>query len=324
MSNLINTCPFNTNTQPFTSGTGTDLSPDIVAPAYSIHPLTDKDAEKAHGISTLKEIGWRTTLEEWKKHIHLSNGFAFGVIENGSNQLVATAIAIHFNLKTRVLDVLVHPQHQKKGLGSWLFHHLINEIDSKQPAFLELEASPIGKNLYEKCGFKLDYEIVSFYANLKDQKEISTNSTAIQECSINDLDLVARLDEEAFGSSRKELLKTIDRVKNRIFVDKRDGEILGFLICSEEEGGLRIGPWVHKDSEKSLNLFKTAIKEIRTKFPSHNLSVHTANRVTICALEALGFQKQSSRSFHMHRGNRETLPLPNNAIYYSIADFGVG
>ncbi|KAF2643476.1 acyl-CoA N-acyltransferase [Massarina eburnea CBS 473.64] len=54
-----------------------------------------------------------------------------------------------------LVDVAVHPDHQRKGIGKRIMDSLVNYADNKAPhAYVSLVADPMGAKLYPKHGFE--------------------------------------------------------------------------------------------------------------------------------------------------------------------------
>ncbi|KAF2205877.1 hypothetical protein GQ43DRAFT_158507 [Delitschia confertaspora ATCC 74209] len=55
----------------------------------------------------------------------------------------------------QLVDVAVHPDHQKKGLGKRIMGLLVEYVDEHAPhAYVSLVADPMGQELYPKFGFE--------------------------------------------------------------------------------------------------------------------------------------------------------------------------
>ena len=217
--------------------------------------------------------------------------------------------------------MLVNPSYWRRGLGKIVFKQLLNSIPKENNTPLELEASSAGKPLYEQFGFKSDYEVSSYF---KQTNETTCEKAQSETCTEEDIKEIVALDAAACGSTREEQIRKITKIaKNQIVVDKRDDHVQGFLIYSKCDNGIRIGPWIHQNSKDSAKLFQRAFKIISQKFPSTNVSVHTANQIAIDILNAEGFTKANFTSYHMHKGD-DTHLNAKKEIYYSIWSFGYG
>lgn len=65
---------------------------------YQLHNLSVNNAVEAHQISSMPEIGWENTTENWEDDIKSSQGLAFGVTHHQSpgdrGKLIATVIGV--------------------------------------------------------------------------------------------------------------------------------------------------------------------------------------------------------------------------------------
>lgn len=56
-----------------------------------------------------------------------------------------------------IADMATLPEHQRKGFGQFVLHHLLGYIDENKPEdgapFINLFADPPGRKLYENNGF---------------------------------------------------------------------------------------------------------------------------------------------------------------------------
>lgn len=280
-----------------------------------IRKLDDRDIEKTQDLSS--KIGWGDTAEDWKNFIAASKGNAFAIVDNssGSEKIIATALGIMFPDKIRIASVLADPAIQRQGLGTRIFKHLLHTLPQTN---LELDASAIGKPLYEKYGFVTDYEITAF---VKQLEKMESKDFPEYTCTNEDLKGVIKLDAKAFGSSREELIrKSFESANTKILVEKEDKNVIGFLVYTKECNGVRIGPWIHANPEGAERLLHAALSKISNQFPSSQVTLHSANEVGLNILLKKGF-KPSFTSYHMHKG---TLSLSDRSIYFGIWTLGLG
>jgi len=55
----------------------------------------------------------------------------------------------------QTVDIAVHPDHQRKGLGKEIMRKLVEHIDTNAPhAYVSLVADPMGQKLYPQYGFE--------------------------------------------------------------------------------------------------------------------------------------------------------------------------
>lgn len=315
----------------------------------TIRPLVAEDAEQTSRLSSLPQINWGETKDSWKTLIAASKGFAYAMTIPNKKQtgdvIIATVLAVPFDRKTRISSFIVHPDCQKRGLGRKLFGHLLNAIQNSTSNYLELEGSTAAKHLYETNGFKVDYEVVSFSKELvrdpqklwqRIRRKCEGIFEAIKEAvrggdtrrfivGPKDLKMIAKMDEETFGASRAELLEKVNHVGLcRIFVDKKNDEVEGFVMSTEERNGVRIGPWVHKNSQGAAKVLNMALNALSRQSQVKSVTVNTANKVAVDILQKQGFIKEPYTTYHMHRELPHHQMAGNHPNNYAIWSFSLG
>lgn len=290
--------------------------------SYQICPL--KDPQNGLSLSSSPQIGWDTTLQEWKRDITYSgHAYAIKAINHNTSteNIVGTITALFLDNKIRVMNMIIHPDHQRKGLATRLLEYLIKKIDPTNSLYLELEGSSMGKRLYEKFGFKTDYEVSSFWKIAEEIQEKTSISCLETE---KELQEVTALDTKAFGASRADLLKKISDVANKhILIDKKNDQVEGFVMYTPSYNGVRIGPWVHSDAGGAERLMKAAMQNIAKEFPKATMTVNTTNEIGQSILKQLNFNQAAYTTYHMHRGNQSNAACNRN-IYHAIWSFGLG
>jgi len=288
-----------------------------------IHLLSEKDAVAAFQISS--KLHWGNTVENWQQDISSSKVYAFGIthLKSDGKELIATAVAVPFENKIRMMDILVHADYQRQGFGKTLFKRLLKSISTLKSPCIELEASSLGKPMYEQFGFKVDYEVSSFSKKIDKDASRAQKTVEIPSISQEQLNQVIELDRKAFGASRANLISHLYKGHQiKILVDQIDEIVRGFLIYQKDNNGIAIGSWVHMDSEKTGGLLEKAVRLVSQEYPGINISVVTANSVAMQILEKNGFIQGNFSTYHMHVDDNKKLEANQN--YYAIWSFGNG
>ena len=96
--------------------------------------------------------GWNQTTDDWQRLIQLNPGLCFGIAIG--NTLAATATAhIRRDRSAWIGMVLTLPEFRGRRLARTLVHHLLNILDARQTQTVGLDATDMGKPLYESLGF---------------------------------------------------------------------------------------------------------------------------------------------------------------------------
>lgn len=70
-----------------------------------------------------------------------------------------------------LVDVAVHPDHQRRGLGKRIMQALIDYVDAHAPqAYISLVAEPAAQRLYPQYGFKDVQPSIGMYRMIRDRK----------------------------------------------------------------------------------------------------------------------------------------------------------
>jgi hypothetical protein len=101
--------------------------------------------------------------------------------------------------------VLVHSEYRRRGIGGGLLLKCIKHLRARGVRCIKLDATPQGRPVYEKLGFRDEWTLRRWEADLSSQAPRAPDSRirAWAEVGAPQFDL---LDSRAFGVSRRELL----------------------------------------------------------------------------------------------------------------------
>ncbi|MFK7813481.1 MAG: GNAT family N-acetyltransferase [Maribacter sp.] len=91
------------------------------------------------------------TIQQTKKTI--SNSFCFGMYTKSNQQIGFARVVTDFVFFGNIMDVIIDPQHQGKGLGKLLVEFMMNNKEIKGLQTITLKTKD-AHSLYEKYGFK--------------------------------------------------------------------------------------------------------------------------------------------------------------------------
>lgn len=273
---------------------------------YTLCRLTLERASEMHALASTPAVGFDDTLDDLQQHIRLAGKYAYAFIDEETNQLVSTVAAVVMTNETiRIMDVITAPQHRKRGLATRILQHLIDALrqDPSLPSCLELEASSEGCELYKKLGFTIDYEISSF-----SKKSVPIQDGTCQNDHLTEADIAAicKLDKAACGIFRGMVISEVP--KSQILVDRQE-KIEGFLFYFQDNGGIRLGPWVHATPEGAESLLQRALHTISSKYGATTISIHTPHdqnlvqdTMAMRILKEHGFLPTQAKTYHMSLG----------------------
>ena len=208
------------------------------ATAGSAVRLTEADLPRCGELGVSR--GWGAEERKWGLLFEV--GEVYG-IEDADGRLVATAVLTRYGARFATISmVLVAQTHERQGYGTRIMRHL---IDQAAGATLVLHATPNGRPLYEKLGFRA---FGSVEAHVGTFDATGTKTGRSQPAAPEDLLQLARLDREVYGVHRTALLKRLPRFAERIRVLRdADGLITGYGATWRGETRLNIGPVLAPD-----------------------------------------------------------------------------
>jgi GNAT superfamily N-acetyltransferase len=213
------------------------------------------------------------------------------VIEE-DDAIVAAAGCIVYGSFSWIGLVGTHPSTRGRGLGTRLSEHLVNWSYAKGCRTVALDASKLGRPIYERLGFKPVGSTVQLRSTRVQQRQnpeatISPLSAAIP-------DQLLELDAGIFGGDRSRLLELLIRGENRLVTHQTAGRLSGFVVLQER----LIGPGAAASREAAQALIQTAIL---SSSPQQKL-ILPLESIYLDLLVSLGFVEQA-RLTHMRHGD---------------------
>lgn len=116
-------------------------------------PLSSVDLD---AIDSLQPHDWPPYRATFERYFTLACCSPFGIEEDG--RLRAMGTLIHFGSSAWIAQLITHPDHQGRGLGTAMLKFLIAEAGRRGITTLSLVATESGYPLYLKNGFRVEGE----------------------------------------------------------------------------------------------------------------------------------------------------------------------
>jgi hypothetical protein len=146
--------------------------------------------------------------------------------------------------------VLVDEAARGRGIGMALMRHALEFVDGRGVPTVRLDATPLGKPLYERLGFVEQFRLARYEGRLPPAAEGARGPVA----SPPRWEALAALDESVTGTDRRKLLL-------RLFAEEPSGVRIagarGFLAARPGRRALHLGPCIAAP-EAGLQLFADA------------------------------------------------------------------
>jgi len=277
----------------------------------------------------LKEIaGWNQTQEDWERFLEADPEGCFVAEWNG--QVAGTVATIIYEHRVAWIGmVLVDPQARGKGIGTALLLKAIDYLDARKVPCMKLDATPQGKPIYARLGFRIEYEIerhsltretfrdspglgvAPTFRACPEQSEGSaraglkasaTNQTRTQTPAVSaeNLEPLLEFDHQVFGADRSALLRSLARsAPELVAIHRSGGAVEGFALGREGSLADQLGPWAASNASAARAVLDDFL--LRSRRPVVFADVLRDNAWALALLAARGFQFSRSLT-RMYRG----------------------
>jgi len=112
--------------------------------------LTESDVGAALALQQLE--GWNQTVRDWHRLLQLAPTGCFAAEVDGRLRGTVTTITYGGTLAW-IGMMLVAPEHRRRGIGTKLLSTALDYLQTAGIAAVKLDATPVGRPLYEGLGF---------------------------------------------------------------------------------------------------------------------------------------------------------------------------
>lgn len=245
------------------------------------------------GMRLKEQAGWNQTEADWRRMLVLEPGGCFVAELDG--EPVGTTCTCTFGKVAWVAMVIVDAAVRGRGLGKALMRHALDFLDGRGVRTVRLDATPLGRPLYETLGFVPQFELARFggvlptYAGTGDVRRPRRGELH---------DAVAR-DRDVTGTDRLKLLARLFLENHgQLRVKRSAARGLGYLTARPGARAWQIGPCI-AGSDTGPHLFES----VWSRYQGHAvfLDIPTSNQEAIRLVEPRGLSVQR-RLLRMCRG----------------------
>jgi predicted N-acetyltransferase YhbS len=264
----------------------------------------------------LKEAaGWNQIEQDWLTVIGLAPEGCWVYEEGG--RVVGTVTAISYGRKLAWIGMmLVDPAYRRRGIGRSLMEHAVAHLDGKSVETIKLDATDMGYPLYRSLGFQ-DECLIARWSGIAGPagEEAAPGDVRL----LADVTEIAALDEEAFGVSRAEVLRSLRQGCTQECLRTPDGYVMGRPGSS----AFYLGPCVARKPGQAGML----IQQILAKHSGKKVfwDVLPDNELAVQLAEGLEFARARRLRRMWRPGIRERDEIaPNLTMQFAVAGFEFG
>ena len=167
-----------------------------------VRPMLLADLPFADSLRAL--VGWNQTLDDWRRFLRMQPQGCFLAEWDGAPAGTATTMVYGSDLAW-IGMVLVRPEYRQRGVGRSLLLNCIEHLRAVRVRCIKLDATPEGRPVYEKLGFKDEWTLRRWEADLSAGAPGIFDSR-LRDWTESDAARLDSLDSRAFGASRQELM----------------------------------------------------------------------------------------------------------------------
>jgi predicted N-acetyltransferase YhbS len=219
-----------------------------------LHIRTMSALDVPLGMALKSQAGWNQTEADWQRFLELEPEGCF--VAEFDGRPVGTTVTSVFDCVAWVAMVLVEAGMRGQGIGKELMVHAIRHLDQRGIPTIRLDATPLGKPLYERLGFVAEYEL----ARWERAAGGGESHPAIRPATPDLLDAVLDLDRRATGTQRERLIHLLYRQRPDAMDVWMDGrELAGYVAFRDGSRAAQIGPAIALNEEAGRALCDQAI-----------------------------------------------------------------
>jgi GNAT superfamily N-acetyltransferase len=205
------------------------------------------------GMRLKDQAGWNQTEADWRRVLDLRPDGCFVAELDGVP--VGTTAVCAFGPVAWVAMVLVEESVRGQGIGTALMRHALAFLEGQGARTIRLDATPLGRPVYEKLGFVEEYLLHRYEGVLPPAEEASAGheESPVSAARSEHLEGVFQLDRAITGTDRQNLLR-------RLFTERpeagrvvaRANQVLGYLSWRPGSKAVHIGPCLAQGAAGSL------------------------------------------------------------------------
>jgi GNAT superfamily N-acetyltransferase len=206
----------------------------------------------AFGMALKDLAGWNQLPVDWERFREFEPDGCFVVRCDGKPGGTVVTVAYE-KLFGWVGMVLVHPDMRRRGLGTALLMAGIQYLEQSGVAAVKLDATPMGKQLYDTIGFVDEYRLER-WSGCGCQGRAPEG---LRELGPEHLEVLCEFDRPIFGADRGRMLKRLLAEPTIRIVGEFAGvELQGYAAIRPGLNAMYLGPWIALQPETAERLWQ--------------------------------------------------------------------
>jgi len=226
-------------------------------PDRTLRNMTPDDIPAA--VALIGHTRWALGTEDWARLLHWSPDGCF-VLEEEERGIIGTVSTTSYDTALAWIGMLVvDPERRQQGIGRQLMRAALDYLIARGTARIMLDASEIGRSLYEEMGFRRVHAVERWEG--KASTYLGTRARAMQP---GDVPAVLELDTVLFGLRRTHILtRLLEEFPDLAWVDYERGQLEGYVLARRTPGGIYLGPWMSWTAAAAERLLRAALEHLQ-------------------------------------------------------------
>ncbi|MFT4588059.1 MAG: ribosomal protein S18 acetylase RimI-like enzyme [Candidatus Binatia bacterium] len=278
--------------------------------SLKIRTLTEADLEFADAVRGL--AGWNQLPGDWLRLLRHDPDGCFIAEWNGQPAGTATTTTYSNDLAW-IGMVIVHPDMRRRGIGNALLEHCIEHLQQNGARCIKLDATPLGKPVYDQLGFKDEWSLARWEAaGLAPDSERPPPASA-------DIAQLENYDAESFAVNRARMLHALAAQSQTIIHASAANDIDGYGMLRPGRNASYLGPIVADD----LAAGRIIVHSLLSLSGGRRVfwDIPDRNTAAVDLAKQLGFTQQRVLT-RMYLGENSKPGIPDNIWALAAPEIG--
>ena len=201
------------------------------------------------GMRLKDEAGWNQTEADWHRFLELGPEGCFVAELDG--RPVGTVATCALDAIGWIAMLLVDGSVRRRGIGRRLLEHAVDWLHRQGVRTVRLDATPLGRPIYQRLGFQPDYELTRWEGTAA----AGPSPPGVRPATPDEIDAVIALDTGVTATHRARLIRILARQQpDALRVLAGEGRLLGYLAFRPGSRAVQVGPGVAVDERAGLAL----------------------------------------------------------------------
>jgi N-acetylglutamate synthase-like GNAT family acetyltransferase len=271
-------------------------------------------------LALINAEGWEYDLSDVSRILEIDPEDSVSAISCG--EIVGgTTVACHIG-RGVLGHVVVKDGWRKKGIGKSMMIKVIEKLDAKGIAIIELYSVPHAVEFYRQLGFHKIGDLMIFVGSIKTPVATVRSNAEIGDLTARDLERVKELDRRIVGFDRGNIIEKLMLPNLRQSVGLfEEGKLIGFALGRLSADSAEIGPWIMERPNKNdaAALFTAAMDRVGNR--KTFIEVPDENKIALRIVVESGLNPQYPVQRFV-RTKLDVKPFGPGVMSYAALEYG--